>query len=128
MILSALARREKRHSWSRRLLVDVLSGRYGAAYVTDYIIDEALSYASARLSENDARKLLSLLVHRSLFRIIPVTLDVFNTAVEIYERNLGKRLSFTDAATLAVAKLYDIDYIATLDTVLASMHPSLYPG
>lgn len=64
-----------------------------------------LSYASARLSEGDARKLLDFLIHKNLFRIIPVSLDVFNSAIKIYEKSLSKRLGFTDATTLAIAQL-----------------------
>jgi hypothetical protein len=61
-----------------------------------------------------------------VFRIIPITLDVFNKAIGLYEQNLPK-LSFTDARTLVVAKIYNIDYIATIDETLAKMHPSLHP-
>ncbi|WP_110138740.1 type II toxin-antitoxin system VapC family toxin [Hyperthermus butylicus] len=126
VILAALARREKRHSWTKRLMVDILAGRYGVPFVTDYIVDEVLSYAAARLTPEDARKLLDLLVHRQVFRIIPLTLDVFNRAVKLYEQALP-RLSFTDATAVVAAKLYDVDYIATMDERLADMHPSLYP-
>lgn len=127
VILAALARKERRHNWAKRLLVDALTGKYGTPYVTDYIVDEVLSYAATRLTPSDARKLLNILIHRQAFRIIPVTIDIFNAAAELYERELP-RLSFTDATTITVARLYSIDYIATLDKDLAEMHPSLHPG
>ena len=126
VILAAMLRRERRHSWARRLLRDALSGRYGPPYVTDYIVDEALSYLAARRLEDAARRLLDAFMHRSLFRIVPVTLDVFTRAARIYEEHLP-RLSFTDATSLAAAQAYKIDYIATLDVYLASLYPSLTP-
>ncbi|NOZ88574.1 MAG: type II toxin-antitoxin system VapC family toxin [Crenarchaeota archaeon] len=127
VLLAALIPRERRHRWARRLLAGILEGRYGPAYVTDYIVDEALSYAASRLGRDAAEKLLSLLVRRRLLHIIPVTIDVFSEAVEVYEAHLP-RLSFTDATTLVVARSYRIDLIATLDRELAALHPSITPG
>lgn len=126
VILAALIKRERRHHWARRLLRSILMGSYGVPYVTDYIVDEALSYAAARLGVGPAEKLLDLLLRRNVFRIIPVTLDIFNTAARIYEENLPK-LSFTDATTVAVARVYGVDYIATLDEELARHYPSITP-
>jgi len=60
-----------------------------------------------------------------VFRIIPATLDVFNEAVKTYEKYLPGP-SFTDATTLVAARLYGIDYIATLDEFLAGLYPSLH--
>jgi len=57
---------------------------------------------------------------------VSVTLDIFNTAARIYEEHLPM-LSFTDAATLAAARAYRVDYIATLGEYLASLYPSLTP-
>jgi len=125
-ILAALIQRERRHRWARSTLADILAGRYGAPYVTDYIVDEALNYASARLSPRDAEKLLHFLLERDAVRILPVSIDVFTRAVEVYRQHLP-RLSFTDATTLVTARLYKIDYIATLDKYLAHQHPSIAP-
>ncbi len=125
-ILAALLRRERRHSWARSTLAEILAGRYGAPYVTDYIVDEALNYAAARLKPGDAEKLIKLLIESGAVHIIHVSLDVFTRSVELYRKHLP-RLSFTDATTLTTAKLYRIDYIATLDKYLAQQHPSIAP-
>jgi len=126
VILAAMLRRERRHSWARRLVRDALAGRYGPPYVTDYIVDEVLSYLAGRRLEDAARRALDAIMRRGLFRIVPVTLDIFNTAARIYEEHLPM-LSFTDATTLAAARAYRVDYIATLDEYLASLYPSLTP-
>ncbi len=127
MVLAALVRSERRHGWARRTLAEIIAGRYGPGYVTDYIVDEALSYAAARLGEEASRRLLRLLVEEGVFRILPVGIDIFAKAVETYRRHLP-RLSFTDATSLEAARAYRIDYIATLDGYLASLYPSIHPG
>ena len=127
VIIAAFNRRDRHHRWARRLLVEVLEGRYGPPYVTDYIIDEVLSYAAARLGREPALRLGEALLERRLFRIAPVTVDLVLRAWEIYRDHLP-RLSFTDASSIAVAEAYEIDYIATVDSELARLYPSISPG
>ena len=55
-----------------------------------------------------------------------MTLDIVLDAWEVYQRH-APRLSFTDAATLAVAEAYGIDYIMTVDGALAALYPSIAP-
>ncbi len=90
-------------------------------------MDEVLSYASARLGREPSLKLVDFLVKKGLFRIIPITLDLFTRAVRVFEENVPV-LSFTDAASLVAARTYGIDYIATLDETLARHYPSIYPS
>jgi len=90
-------------------------------------VDEVLSYASTRLGRESSLKLLDFLVKKGLFRIIPVTLDLFSHAVRVFEENVPA-LSFTDAASLVAARTYGVDYIATLDEALARHYPSIYPS
>jgi len=127
VLVAALNRRDRFHRWARRLLVEVLEGRYGAPYVTDYIVDEALSFAAARLGREPALRLGALFFEKRVFRIIPVTFDLVLEAWEVYRSHLP-RLSFTDAATVVAARAYRVDYLATLDGDLALLHPSVTPG
>ena len=53
----------------------ILKGMWGPPYVTDYIIDEALSYAAQRPGKEAGLKPGELLLERKLLHIIPVTLD-----------------------------------------------------
>jgi predicted nucleic acid-binding protein len=104
----------------------VLQGAWGPGFVTDYIVDEVLSYAAARLGREAGLRLGELLLEKRVLRILPVTLDLVLEAWGIYRSHLP-RLSFTDATTVAAARLYCIDYIATVDGYLAGLYPSLSP-
>ena len=86
----------------------ILDGTYATPSVTDYMIDEVLSYAAARLGEEASLKL-------------PVTLDIFHRAWPLYREHL-LRLSFTDATSLIIAQTYRIETIITVDSYLASLH------
>ncbi len=124
VIIAAFNRRDRYHNWARKHVKQVLEGKWGPPYVTDYIIDETLSYAATRLGKEAGLKLGKLLLEKRIFHIIPVTLDIVLDAWILYQRHLP-HLSFTDATSLAIAKTYNIDYIITLDKPLASLHPSI---
>ena len=126
VIIAAFNRRDRHHHWARRHVKQVLEGKWGPPYVTDYIVDEVLSYAASRLGREAGLKLGKLLLEKRIFHIIPVTLDTVLDAWTLYQRHLP-RLSFTDATSLAIAKTYNIDYILTLDEELATLHPSITP-
>jgi len=127
-IIAAFNRRDRYHRWASNLLREILEGRWGPPFVTDYIIDEVLSYAAARLGGDAGLRLGSLLLEKRVFHIIPVTLDVLLEAWEVY-RSRYPRLSFTDATSVAVARSYNIDYIVTVEVrgELPRLHPSLTP-
>lgn len=123
VIVAALNLRDRRRSSARRLLASILRGVYGVPFVTDYIVDEVLTYLASR-SPQAAEKAGVLFFERRVFRIVPVSIDVFQAAWETFRRHLPQ-LSFTDATTVEAAKAYGIDYIATLDEQLASLYPSI---
>ncbi len=114
-IIAAFNRRDSNHAWAKRLMREVLEGKWGTPYVTDYIIDEVLSYAAARLGGDVSVRLGTLLLERRIFRLIPVTLDIVLDAWSLYRRHYPT-LSFTDATSIVVARVYDIDYIVTVET------------
>ncbi len=126
VIVAAFNRRDRYHYWAKRQVKQVLEGQWGPPYITDYIVDEVLSYAAARLGREPGLKLGKLLLEHRLFHIIPVTLDTVLDAWTLYQRH-APSLSFTDATSLVIAKTYDIDYIITLDEPLARLHPSIIP-
>ncbi len=127
-IIAAFNRRDSNHAWAKRLMREILEGKWGTPYITDYIVDEVLSYAAARLAGDTGVKLGELLLERRVFRLIPVTLDIVLDAWSLYRRHYPS-LSFTDATSIIVARVYGIDYIVTVETrgAMPRLHPSLTP-
>jgi len=125
VLVAALNVRDRLRSRARRLLAELLEGRYGPAFVTDYIVNETLTYLLSRGGPEAALRGGRLFFGSSApLRVLPVSIDVFVRAWETFRRHLP-RLSFTDATTLEAARAYGVDYIATLDEALAGLYPSL---
>ncbi len=124
VIIAALNRSDSLHGKARRLLASILRGEYGVPHVTDYIVDEVLTYMARRGGREAALKAGALFFEKRVFRIIPVTVDVFEAAWELFRRH-APRISFTDATSVEAARSYNLRYIATFDEELSKLYPSI---
>ncbi len=124
VIIAAFNKRDKNHTKCGRFLEEALRGKYGVPAVSDYVIDEVLTYASKRLGKEASLKLGKAFFELNLFRIIPTTLDIVIKAWECFKEHVPN-LSFTDCTILEIARTYKVDYIVTLDHKLASLYPSM---
>ena len=98
---------------------EVAGGRHGAAFVTDYIIDEALTLIWVRTHRSSVvRHLAGLLLDPEPAnrpgRLICVGERDFQEAARLHGR-MHDRLSFTDCSTLAVMAERGITELATFD-------------
>lgn len=101
------------------LLREVVSGQHGAAFVTDYIVDEALALVWVRTHRSDlVRYLADLLLARDPRnrpgRLLFVGEPAFHEAARLH-RNLHERLSFTDCTSVAAMAEHHIGSIVTFD-------------
>jgi predicted nucleic acid-binding protein len=92
-------------------------GEFGAAYTSDYVIDEAITTALTRT------KRLELAIDIGEFilsspRIIKlrVSEDAFNAAWELFKSLKERFLSFTDCTSLALMEKNGIERIASFDS------------
>ena len=88
---------------------------YGASYLSEYIVDEAVTLLFARtgnmnLSKDLAKRLLS----SKSIEILHITSDTFRESASIYLAQSGS-LSFTDCTTVQLMKENNIEYLATFD-------------
>jgi len=95
----------------------ILKGEFGAAYTSDYVIDEAVTTALTRT------KRLELAIDIGEFilsspRIIKlrVSEDAFNAAWELFKSLKERFLSFTDCTSLALMEKNGIKRIASFDS------------
>src|SRR3990170_8405648 len=97
----------------------ISEGEYGAPYLTDYVVDEALTLAWVRTKRPKivldlADWLLAPGAKRRPGRLVFVGEDAFEVAAALHRRHLA-RLSFTDCTSLAVVRALHIDRIATFE-------------
>lgn len=106
------------HEKAVALMKELDSGQYGALFSTDYLFDESVTYCLVRYSIDK-----SLLIGEAIqntTEMARVTDYMFNNAWDLFKRDKinaqkEKTLSFTDCTTIVLAKLLNIEHVATFD-------------
>jgi len=98
---------------------EVAAGSHGAAFVTDYVVDEALTLVWVRTHSSSAvRRLADLLLadepENRPGRLIFVGERGFHDAARLHRR-MHERLSFTDCTTLSAMAERGITKVATFE-------------
>jgi uncharacterized protein len=120
VVLGFLLRKDRLHDAAEALLGPVLDGQAGEGIVTDYIVDEALTFLVGRgATAGDLDKAIAFLVGTAkapgAFRVLKVDEGDFASALDLVRRHRDRGLSFTDCTSLAVMRSRGIPSIATFD-------------
>jgi len=117
VFVAARNKRDVNHQRAVELLEGVLMGRYGQAYTSDYVFDEAVTVALRRTGRPDVAIRTGQFILASRPRIILLTVnnDVFKSSWEKFQKFAGKGLSFTDCTILALMEQYGIEYLMSFD-------------
>jgi len=117
IFVAARNKRDIGHRRALELLKEALEGRYGQAYTSDYVFDEAVTVALRRTRRPDIAMITGRLILVSHPRIIMLNVndDIFKAAWDKFQRLAERGLSFTDCATLAIVEQYGIDYVMSFD-------------
>jgi hypothetical protein len=129
IFIAYINKRDSNHDKAVSLLEDIMRGRYGISYTSDYIFNEAVTYTL--MKTKDIGKALDvgrlILGDGELPRfthILFVDRGTFNKAWEIFLKY--DRLSFTDCTSIALINEYEINYIASFDSgfdgIVARLH------
>lgn len=109
-----------RHESARSAFDAVLRGRFGVAFTSEYVYDEAVTLVRKRTGSFDEAKTVGdRIAGRGRY---PDTVDFqfvsrreFGSAVETFERYDDQPLSFTDATTVALVERFGIDRVLAFD-------------
>ena len=121
-------KRDTNHERATEILEDVMRGKYGRAYTSDYVFDEAVTFAL--LKTKDVRKALNvgrLILGDDLPRFLEILFVdkvTFNKAWKYFQKY--KKLSFTDCTSIALIEEYEIDYIASFDSDFDGIVPRIF--
>ena len=110
---AAKRKRDKLHEPAKNVLGKVMVGAYGRPAVTDYIVDEVLTWLSTHTSHRIAVETADFFFGGDQVEVIKVDWAILREACEIFKKY--DFLSFTDSTTAAVAKARGIRDVATLD-------------
>ncbi|MGQ4833794.1 MAG: type II toxin-antitoxin system VapC family toxin [Candidatus Asgardarchaeia archaeon] len=105
------------HKRAKEIIKDILLKKFGTAYTSDYVFDEAVTVALIRTKNYSfAEDIGNYILLSKVIRLIYVDEDIFTIAWNLFKRLSSKRMSFTDCTNLAIMRSYNIKYIASFDT------------
>ncbi len=103
------------HQKARILMTDIVSGKHGTVFISDYIFAECVTVALRKLGTlEEAVQLGHTLLHGEC-TLLRATESILSSTWEIFQkRNTGK-LSFTDCMNIAFVETLHLDALATFD-------------
>ena len=122
-----------RHEAAATALDAVYDGEFGQPYLSDFIFDETITLARTRTGSFDVAtglsdRLLGRKEFPQAFELLRVSAGPFSDAREVFERYDDQELSFTDAATVALAERHGIDHVLSFDDDFDGIVPRLDPA
>ena len=106
-----------RHEVATDALREMLTGRFGTIYTSDYVHDEAVTLVRARTGEYGAAKRISdrILGDESPISLLYVDERRLRESLETFERYRDHEPSFTDATTVTLLETRDVDSVLSFD-------------
>ena len=119
VLVAAANPQDRNASRAVEIFKEISAGGHGAPFLSDYVVDEALTLTWVRTKRSKvvlqlADWLLAPEPRRRPGRLVFVGDDAFGVAAQLHRRHHA-RLSFTDCTSLAVMTELRIDQIATFE-------------
>lgn len=103
------------HKRAQSLKTIIRQDEFGKCYISDYIFDELVTFLRAKSVNSEKIKLIGdALLSDGRIELLKVDSDVFLQSWELFKKT--GNLSFTDCATVALAKGFGIRNIASYDS------------
>jgi predicted nucleic acid-binding protein len=110
---AAKNKRDANHQAACTILAHVAKGKYGKAVISDYIIDEVLTWLHAKVSHEAAVETARIFFETTRVEVKKVDWAILKEAHELFKKY--EFLSFTDATSAAIMQTLNIKEIATFD-------------
>lgn len=102
-------KKDKYHETASKLVKDVLKGKYGQIYTSDYIYDEALTLALVRTNNIDVAMDIAEVIQSPRIKMVFVDVHLLEKATKTFKRYSDRNLSFTDAVSIEIMNEFDIE-------------------
>lgn len=107
--------KDENHQKAVRVNREIASGKYGKAYVSDYVFDEVTTLVLGRTRDLTTAVLAGNYLRQSV-NLIKLSENGFDESWQMFKNQKSGKLSFTDCTILSVLKQNNIDNIATFDS------------
>ncbi|GBC72171.1 23S rRNA-specific endonuclease VapC20 [Candidatus Calditenuaceae archaeon HR02] len=129
VIVALHNRRDVMHARAVELFKEALSSDLGPVYTSDYIFDEAVTFALRKTGRPElAISLGSFILGigvKPVMTVLKVDDGIFSDAWELFKRYSRKGLSFTDCTSVALVKRRGIHHIMSFDQDFDGIIPRL---
>jgi predicted nucleic acid-binding protein len=122
LLVAWLLKREGKHHEAEAIVAKALVGAWGSPFVTDFVLDEALTLLMVRGAPSEAidRLLAATFEGPTHGQAPPIPVSrvsdgAFREAVPLFRRHYRRGLSFTDCTSLAVMAERHVAVIASFD-------------
>jgi len=121
--------RDPNNGRALELMREIVAGRLGSAYTSDYVFDEAVTVALIRTRRPEIALSLGRTILGELTKPFLVVLRVdgeaFKEAWKLFPRYAGKGLSFTDCTTVALMRMMDVENLVSFDADFDGVMPRI---
>ena len=114
VFIAAAFSREKHHKEGRAIITSVEEGALGKPVITDYILNEVVTFVRKRKGAAASIEMLDAMIHSPRLRLVKVENRHFEAGLQLFRTYEG--LSFTDAVSVAVMRDLDIEVIYSFDS------------
>ncbi len=106
---------DKNHKKAVKLMIDILRGKFGKIFVSDYIFDEAVTLAYIRTRRKEFARDIGTFARARPINLRFIEPVDFEKAWELYFKYEDKPLNFTDCTNLALMDRVGIETIFSFD-------------
>lgn len=116
-IISYCDSRDSNNARAIELMKEIEKGKYGAIFLSDYILDETATLLKKYLGKENAGEIIDKLI--SAAEMLKIEQLDFTRSLELFKRM--DKLSFTDCTSIHLMEMRGIEYIATFDSDFSSL-------
>ncbi|MCX9011893.1 MAG: PIN domain-containing protein [Candidatus Methanoperedens sp.] len=122
VFIAYVNKKDEYHASAVRLVEDVMKNKYGAAFTSEMVFDESMTFILYKTG--DISKAISVrdLILGNKEKDVPrfmalvfVDGDILEKSWNTFVKYAGKRLSFTDCSTIELMKSRGIEHLASFD-------------
>lgn len=121
--------RDVNHSRALELMKNIVTGKLGYAYTSDYVFDEAVTVALLRTRRLETALTVGKLILGELtnpfLMILRVNDEAFKETWKIFQQYAEKGLSFTDCTSIVLMKMRGVENLASFDTHFDGIVPRI---
>lgn len=114
VFIAAAFPKEKHHKEGKAIITSVEEGELGTSIITDYILDEVVTFVRKRKSAVASIEVLEVMVYSPHLKLVKVENRHFEAGFQLFRTY--KRLSFTDAVSVAVMRDLNTEVIYSFDS------------